>query len=1082
MRLFKFLLLSALMMITTELRAQLADFNLEVTKTDETCFGNGTLTFEVSNLTPGSSLIYNVYLLPDLDEPYAVITENTLEGLVAGTYRVVAIQSLDVESNSQEAEITIDNLIVSLEFQVSGANETCSTGGSIIVEEISGTIAQIEIISGPETRPLQTETEFHNLPSGTYNIRAFDECGIGKVETFELIVQNITPGISATFYPDTQITSCDSIMVSNGVTLESGTISYPLTIQYLIHVPGEDDIITTEIYETGAPDSIAVSTELPLIDGVSYDITITNSCGDTVSSSANVLDPDIDAVLSTGNGTCGDKFLRLTTSKFFESYTVTFLDAPDGFDPLAFNPDPGPFTDGSVQYGDENNPIPFGLYQVEVTDECGRTSITELNVEFEPFTPSVSGSNNGCFSDFGRIRISIADQELVLATIIAAPATYTVPLPQDVTANITEAGVLALNNMPLGVYTIEFTDDCGFEYVEEVEVPAFVEREFSAMASASCEGGFGSVEVRSGNGILNSMWIIQAPASFGQTLPYNVSGDIDPVTGRLYLANLPAGDYIFEGTDACGLTKTVSVTIEGYMPPVNPFNFEPLCGNFNITVTDDSNGTTGAQYWLQRYNAVTDTWGHPETGVPYPEGTEPTVENSIALSNNQTMYNLNYDGDFRIIKRHQSYGQGEEITVCLEDLGEFNYTEQLRINGAYTMACAGNPNDVYLDIAGTPASIVLTHIDGVAVNIDNGTNPVFTNLPTGTYVFRVTDNCGHTTTRTFPVNSLPSLVTAFDPPDMITCVLQGSMNTNEFDLTDQDAPILNGQASSIYTITYHLTQQDADTSTNPLPDIYTNTSNGQTIYARVVHDEIDVCYDTISFQLFVGEIPEPEISTTGVICNDGFVQITAQNGFESYLWSTGETSRTIFVTEPGTYTVTVERAYGNVSCSGPSSVIIVPSEQPQSIVVETDDWTKDNNTITVITEGTGDYEYSLDGENYQDSNVFPDLVPGIYNVYVRDKNGCGGAEEEVALLHYPNFFTPNDDGTNDRWRIKFSLNEPELEVAIYDRYGKLIITFGPDYEGWDGTYNGHKLPSTDYWFVVTRQDGRQHKGHFSMVR
>lgn len=1083
MKLLKFWLLSAFLMITMGMRAQLADFNLEVTKTDETCFGNATLTFEVTDTTPGSSIIYNVYLLPDEEDPYAVLTDNFLEGLVAGTYKVVAIQSLDDESNTQEVEITIDNLIVDFEIEVHGSNETCSTGGTITVEAISGTIAECEIISGPVTRPLQTETEFHNLPSGTYNIRAFDECGTGKVETFILDVEFITPGISAAFYPDTEIISCDSILVSNGVTLESGTISYPLTVEYTIHVPGEDDIITTEFYESGAPDSIAVSTELPLIEGVSYDITITNGCGDTVSSSANSLDPEISAVLSTGNGECGDKFLRLNTSKFFNSYTIEYLNVPEGFNPADYFPNPnGPFSQGSLQFGDEENPVPFGIYEVQITDECGRTTIEQLSVDFEPFIPTVTGRNNGCFSLFGRIRISIAEHELVSATIIGAPADYDVPLPQDVTGSIAENGTLALNNMPLGIYTIRFTDDCGFEYEEEVEVPAFIERDFSALSIASCEGGFGSVEVRSGNGILNTMWIIAAPASFGQPLPYNVSEFIDPATGRLFMTGLPAGDYTFEGTDACDLTKTASVTVEGYMPPLDPFNFEPLCGNFNITVTDTSNGTNEAQYWLQRYDPATDTWGHPDTGVPYTEGTEPTAQNSIAINNNQTLYNLNYEGDFRIIKRHQSFGQGEEITVCLEDLGEFNYTEQLRIDGAYTMACAGSPNDVYLDIAGNPASIMLTHIDGNQVNIDNGTNPVFTNLPTGTYVFRVTDNCGHVAIRTFPVNSLPSLVTAHEPMDMVDCVVQGNTGVSEFDLGEQNAQILNGQASSIYTITYHLTQQDADAGNNPLPELYTSTSNGQTIYVRVVHDEINVCYDTTSFQLFTGEIPEPEIYTTGVICDNGIVQITAQNGFASYLWSTGQTSRTIAVTEPGTYTVTVERAYGNGSCEGTSSINIIPSERPRSIVVETADWTSDMNTITVITQGTGDYEYSLDGETYQDSNVFDGLVPGVYNVYVRDKNGCGNATEEVALLHYPKFFTPNEDGINDRWRIKFSLSEPNLEVAIYDRFGKLIVTFGPNYEGWDGTYNGRKLPSSDYWFVVTREDGREHRGHFSMVR
>jgi gliding motility-associated-like protein len=83
---------------------------------------------------------------------------------------------------------------------------------------------------------------------------------------------------------------------------------------------------------------------------------------------------------------------------------------------------------------------------------------------------------------------------------------------------------------------------------------------------------------------------------------------------------------------------------------------------------------------------------------------------------------------------------------------------------------------------------------------------------------------------------------------------------------------------------------------------------------------------------------------------------------------------------------------------------------------------------------------------------------------------------------YPKYFTPNGDSFNDFWRIKFSENEPNLLVKIFDRYGKLIKQFNSKSNGWDGTYNGEPLPSTDYWFVVKRQNGKEHSGHFSLKR
>lgn len=150
--------------------------------------------------------------------------------------------------------------------------------------------------------------------------------------------------------------------------------------------------------------------------------------------------------------------------------------------------------------------------------------------------------------------------------------------------------------------------------------------------------------------------------------------------------------------------------------------------------------------------------------------------------------------------------------------------------------------------------------------------------------------------------------------------------------------------------------------------------------------------------------------------------------------------------------------------------------------IEISDWTDEQNTIKVQVTGDGDYEFSLDGLTYQDSNVFSGLRTGLYTVYVRDKKGCGIKTDSVFLLMYPKFFTPNGDGINDTWQIKFSLFEPLMEVHLFDRYGKLLTVFkGADF-GWDGTYNGKQLFADDYWFVVKRQNGKEYKGHFSLLR
>ena len=47
---------------------------------------------------------------------------------------------------------------------------------------------------------------------------------------------------------------------------------------------------------------------------------------------------------------------------------------------------------------------------------------------------------------------------------------------------------------------------------------------------------------------------------------------------------------------------------------------------------------------------------------------------------------------------------------------------------------------------------------------------------------------------------------------------------------------------------------------------------------------------------------------------------------------------------------------------------------------------------------------------------------------------------------------------------------------------KLLKQINSIYEGWDGTFNGNKLPSSDYWFVIELTNGKIVKGHFTLKR
>ncbi len=109
-------------------------------------------------------------------------------------------------------------------------------------------------------------------------------------------------------------------------------------------------------------------------------------------------------------------------------------------------------------------------------------------------------------------------------------------------------------------------------------------------------------------------------------------------------------------------------------------------------------------------------------------------------------------------------------------------------------------------------------------------------------------------------------------------------------------------------------------------------------------------------------------------------------------------------------------------------------------------------------------------------------------MFVQDIQGCGTISFIFDVVIAPNFFTPNSDGINDLWALNglYASLYTKVDIQIYDRFGKLLKVLTLQELGWDGTYNGQNLPSTDYWYTVTLLDRegniRTKRGHFSLIR
>ena len=83
----------------------------------------------------------------------------------------------------------------------------------------------------------------------------------------------------------------------------------------------------------------------------------------------------------------------------------------------------------------------------------------------------------------------------------------------------------------------------------------------------------------------------------------------------------------------------------------------------------------------------------------------------------------------------------------------------------------------------------------------------------------------------------------------------------------------------------------------------------------------------------------------------------------------------------------------------------------------------------------------------------------------------------------PNAFSPNGDGINDVWRIKYLEFYSEATVQIFNRYGQLVyLTTGYNVP-WDGNFKGTPLPVGTYYYIINPKNGREiMKGSVTIVR
>ena len=277
---------------------------------------------------------------------------------------------------------------------------------------------------------------------------------------------------------------------------------------------------------------------------------------------------------------------------------------------------------------------------------------------------------------------------------------------------------------------------------------------------------------------------------------------------------------------------------------------------------------------------------------------------------------------------------------------------------------------------------------------------------------------------------------------------------------------LAGQAAGTYTITYQVASACASAS---------NTAT-----------------------ITLGDIPTPVVAPVGV-CDSGTVvfQATGVGTFQWYadpaltqLVNVGS-SYPVFINRDTTfYVASTLNGCRSVGFTGAQGFAVAPPIKPNlgtdTLICAGDALTLQSSTFNST------YQYLWNtGSSGRSTTV---TQPGTYILTARiNPPGCVSSDTVVIGLYtlcddiyFPNAFSPNNDGLNDRFGALGNIAPvTRYTMVIYNRWGQAVFTAGNPAQRWDGTMNGKAQNPGNFTYRVEYQyrgRPRTRSGNLMLVR
>jgi gliding motility-associated-like protein len=394
-------------------------------------------------------------------------------------------------------------------------------------------------------------------------------------------------------------------------------------------------------------------------------------------------------------------------------------------------------------------------------------------------------------------------------------------------------------------------------------------------------------------------------------------------------------------------------------------------------------------------------------------------------------------------------------------------------------------------------------------------NPKHTYSAVGIYNVKLTvtsqNGCATTLQKSFTVNgSNPKAAfTPYDGCGSDDIVFNDESTVDAYNITSLVWDWGDGSPKEIYTMsTMHANKKYAyhyATFNGAAPKTYNVTlvaSSGQTC-SNPVTKQVTV-YPNPIIRLSANNTPIVANGNTPAnvsLCNEGSpVQIVEGKSIYTgtgVFTGPGISSTGLFnpkTAETGTFTINYLFTAAATGCTyitsfkitvNPTPVVSLPS---QYTVLEGSQVTI--RAVAALEGGNFTYQWSPSVGLSSDKIASPVVTVSEdtkYTITVTSDKGCSAtAQTMVHVLKVPvvpNAFTPNNDGINDTWDIKYLNAYPKAVVEIFNRYGNRVFQSYGYTTPWDGRFNGADMPVGTYYYIISPNSGRKPiTGYLTIIR